>query len=93
MLDLTLGNVFIKQSPGFDQDPIVGSGSEDDGLIPDWFEIHPLFKGNEFDVAIIGLRTAIPRKILTVYFHSNFENKLFKFLKITIMYRKRHKII
>ena len=49
------------KSPGFDHPTIVGSGLIDDGLIPDWFEVHPLFSGNEFDVAIIGLRTTIPR--------------------------------
>ena len=54
-------NMLIKQSPGLEHEPIVGSGSDDDGLIPDWFEVHPYFGGTEFDVAIIGLRSTIPR--------------------------------
>ena len=49
------------KSPGFDHEHIRGSSRSEDGLIPDWFEIHPLYSGNEFDVAIIGLRTSIPR--------------------------------
>lgn len=29
----------------------------ENGLIAEWLEVHPLFDGAEFDVAIIGLKT------------------------------------